>query len=1179
MILKFKKINFKKECIELVKRFFIILSVLLLSFACLQADYLYIDNFDDGCSPNLNSGKYVPYEWGGGSAELDHSENNSFGNNGYSLMFTYNVSSGGAGSMFWMNLKENPPGTVQTVDLTQYDYLSFWIRGELGGEVIRIAFNDDTIPTPQESSIVDIRNHISGGGITTSWKKVVIPLTALRFENFNEQSVKSFLVKTEYAIWGSGSHSGTVYIDEILLSTGTTPVPVDSMEVQEDPLYDLSAFNVTVYGTGGSSGGPEYYHATNIRTNDSYQGDNAFYIRHITQINGGSYAFCMNNWMLAPTNIGLPRVNVSACNALEFYAKTDPIADTGGSRYVELGAYKEIGNFSKTTQGPLSKIDGLNNTYQQYVFDFSDLLVNASSGFSLSNLFEVRIVSAKNGGNTTNITFLDEMRFIDTIPPKCPTNIRVNGVKLTNNFNIQNTENLITCTLLSNELLDPSFEGIKIEYRVNDGVWKIIGFDYNSVKTDFTNLWNASGLKNSYSIDMKISSLDSSGNMSSNIFTNCHVPSSASYVYCDLTSNPPGEYGLYFHDYNDFHYTNSIYGSPAWNPVESSWGGLAFKIADGFAYRVTNDNYYYVLAFEYLDKGTNTQVELNYDDRDNLLATKNYKQLFLDNMRNTLTWKTNYVLLTDAYWGNRFEAYADFLIKGEEVIYLRRVTVYKVSSTDSAVALRLSASDNEMGVGTLNKVTVEAVNEFNFKDPYFSGTASIKGDVQLSDENVELNNGDGSFYVNSKDEGSSDIEASLSGLSSDSLTATFQLFYGFNYSKNIFIELGSSVVSSNLYLIDNGAYKTTIGNKDAYRTVDGEWKYLLFDIDSSFVYNRTINDGYVYDITIEYYDTYSAPDDDPNNTYIVLKYDSINDGYDKLAEQKIVRQNSKTWKTFTFTVKDCLFKNNFDTLGDFALSAYDTIYIRNVKVSRRNYYYLSKAEELKIESTKANLTIKENSALNDYYIIPNNLLSTPTDKIPLSGRTYSINNKNLIAGCDFLVYDTSFKKMDHLYLKKTAQMELLYNNEDISSEINENNLAVYFFNQSWEKKGGNLDTLNNKMSLNVNHLSLYAIFESNPGKDFLIEWENNPFSPNGDGIMDTGMLHVILPESVENLRVFIYNLKGAFVRELTKQETSVGQVFEWDGKNQQDQRVPIGPYVYQVEYDEKVYNGIVAVVR
>ncbi len=1143
---------------------------ILLSFPLyVYSNSLYIDNFNDSSSPNLRSGSYASHQWGGGTSSLSYLENNAFGNNGYSLQYTYNLFDNDDGAMFWMNLQESPPGTIITTDLTLYDYLSFWVKGEVGGEVVRITMKERT--TVQESSWVDIRNYIPGGIVTTSWQKVVIPLAALRFTNMAETDVGAIIFKTEYTNYGLSFFSGIIYLDEIILSTGASPIYIDTMEVDELILttwgVDINALTYDIF-TGSNAGVPgSYSRKTNTIETDktNYLGQASYKLEQgRPNITGSGYAV----WMLSPTGL-----DVSACNNIQFQIKS------AWNRSIYRGPviHLDDAGYNDFEYMPIA----LNSSWQEVNLDLNGY----GTDLNKSSLLNFKLATEWDR-DLNNLFWVDEIKFTDNISPQSPTNIRVNGNVLTNNSQFL-INNKISATVFSNETFDSSLEGVMAEYRKNNGIWKLIGIDYNTDKKDFTNSWTASGFFSTDKIDIRVSSIDSSTNKVSVIITNCHLPSSSEFASCDMSIDPPDDDGVSLYT-GATYYTNSIGGSGA-RRTFGSWASLTFDVNSTFAEKVSNNQYYYVIGLEYFDIGVNKQFSFIYDNRENLSASVNLKEIALPKMKNTMKWKTNYTLINDAYWGDRANG-ADFLIKGEDIIYIRKVLLYKISSaSNTAVSLRLSASDTDMAVGALNKINVEAVNDFGFRDVFASGSVNVtaSGNAEADKSSVSLVNGMGSFYVSSSIQENSIISALKTGLNPGTLNVSFKLFYGLNHDKKVSITFTNPVSNDGIYLDEISASSTVVDGQNVYRTADGEYKYMLLDIDNDFVYNREENDGYIFDIIIEYFDIYTGPLDDINKSGILLKYDSIgmtkgSDGYYvwELAQQKAPRNNSGTWKTYTYSIMDPMFADRLDNKGDFVLTAYDPIYIRKITVSKRNYYKLAKGGEVEIKAPFANLTIKKNSTLSDYYIIPYCYKKLNDSKAPRTGLSYSIKNKELITGSDFIVYDWGFNKVEDLHLKNVANLELLYRRENISSDINENNLSIYYYNKNkWEKKGGDIDLDAQKISVNINHLSTYAIFESNPGNDFIIKWEYNPFSPNKDGIMDKGMLHVVLPEKVDNVRVFIYSLKGSFVKELPRHQSSAGQLFEWDGKNQRNKNVPIGPYIYQVEYGDNVYNGIIGVVR
>ncbi len=101
-------------------------------------------------------------------------------------------------------------------------------------------------------------------------------------------------------------------------------------------------------------------------------------------------------------------------------------------------------------------------------------------------------------------------------------------------------------------------------------------------------------------------------------------------------------------------------GNNAW--VASNWNNFLFNFTNTFVNAVTNNTNYFVVFFEYFDKGSG-QFELWYDYRKNLtVSTNNYKDIILPNFGNTLMWKTNYVIIGKEP-GSKYEKAKNLRIK------------------------------------------------------------------------------------------------------------------------------------------------------------------------------------------------------------------------------------------------------------------------------------------------------------------------------------------------------------------------------------------------------------------------------------------------------------------------------------------------------------------------------------
>ena len=88
------------------------------------------------------------------------------------------------------------------------------------------------------------------------------------------------------------------------------------------------------------------------------------------------------------------------------------------------------------------------------------------------------------------------------------------------------------------------------------------------------------------------------------------------------------------------------------------------------------------------------------------------------------------------------------------------------------------------------------------------------------------------------------------------------------------------------------------------------------------------------------------------------------------------------------------------------------------------------------------------------------------------------------------------------------------------------------------------------------------------------------FSPNDDGINDVVYFKVFNPRLAQVSGVVI-DMTGAHVASLVAVSDNVPtpDSLVWDGKDQNGNRVPSGPYVYRIDGDGSVFSGIVVVAR
>lgn len=142
------------------------------------------------------------------------------GEAGSALRLDYNVPNPGDYSFYWMKLGKDLRGKTQTtapLNLKDYNYLSFWIKGEPDIKNLKVEIHQDV----DENGIFvygkDITSYVytdpyMNGKINNTWKKVIIPLVDFTTIKDWSKSLELVLVFENK----DGTQSGTVYIDDIL---------------------------------------------------------------------------------------------------------------------------------------------------------------------------------------------------------------------------------------------------------------------------------------------------------------------------------------------------------------------------------------------------------------------------------------------------------------------------------------------------------------------------------------------------------------------------------------------------------------------------------------------------------------------------------------------------------------------------------------------------------------------------------------------------------------------------------------------------------------------------------------------------------------------------------------------------------------------------------------------------
>ena len=177
-----------------------------------------------------------------------------------------------------------------------------------------------------------------------------------------------------------------------------------------------------------------------------------------------------------------------------------------------------------------------------------------------------------------------------------------------------------------------------------------------------------------------------------------------------------------------------------------------------------------------------------------------------------------------------------------------------------------------------------------------------------------------------------------------------------------------------------------------------------------------------------------------------------------------------------------------------------------------------------------------------------------------------------------------------LPLERPALLEFGYDRADLErAGVNrETDLRVFTWDTStheWQLAGGQVDLARQKVRLELNYISQFAVFQAVPPPELTARWSLNPFSPDGNGVADVTRL--MIPDSREGdagnreLVVEIYDLHSKLVRTLINRSTvsSNSISIEWDGTDRTGRPVNIGPYIYQVRLGSRISNGVIVVAK
>ncbi|MBN1899218.1 MAG: hypothetical protein JW827_10595, partial [Spirochaetes bacterium] len=239
--MKLKKINF-------------IFILIILFISRLDTKTLLMDNFNTGEKKNKFGGGTGGFAGGGALCKdrFIYDPTILFGKRGYSLKLKYDVTAVNSYCGYYSKLN--------FIDLSDYNYLSFWVRGDVGGEFFKIEIKNSSGDANRKVAKSYINDYLDGG-VTTQWQKVVIPLDTFGaldgWTNMNEFVI---VFENYQSSVNNSPLYGNIYIDNIVFGSWSPGY------VRFDHFGD----NVGINGFGGNMGdydggnGSASHYMTNI---------------------------------------------------------------------------------------------------------------------------------------------------------------------------------------------------------------------------------------------------------------------------------------------------------------------------------------------------------------------------------------------------------------------------------------------------------------------------------------------------------------------------------------------------------------------------------------------------------------------------------------------------------------------------------------------------------------------------------------------------------------------------------------------------------------------------------------------------------------------------------------------------------------------------------------------------
>jgi hypothetical protein len=177
-----------------------------------QAAPLVIDGFEQEF--NLLSGRSGAYQQAPSKVAMSRTtEVRREGNRALKLRYEKKGLGGPHDSGGWCGYWTLLKSSTRYFDASPYRKLTFWVRGQDGGEVFKVGLADANWDKLQDSvKSQDISEYLAAGKVTTEWQKAEVAFDAWGIDFAQVASVAIAFESENYA---NGEQAGVVYIDDL----------------------------------------------------------------------------------------------------------------------------------------------------------------------------------------------------------------------------------------------------------------------------------------------------------------------------------------------------------------------------------------------------------------------------------------------------------------------------------------------------------------------------------------------------------------------------------------------------------------------------------------------------------------------------------------------------------------------------------------------------------------------------------------------------------------------------------------------------------------------------------------------------------------------------------------------------------------------------------------------------